>query len=798
MDEVRARFLFGDIPNSDPSDPDELLELLRRQEPDLGSAALGVRAAVATQVLTDDPPEAWQTAARLLDLGLAADDVLRQLVLTFTPQVIAALHEQPFDLQGYLAALERLPLPDAATARRALLTAVQAEGVAPLEGVLSVAAVSLGLADDQVGEALLDAALDSLLDEPSQAQLLAGDIVVDVPRLLEHVVLTHDSGSEVCPTGIDLVAFRHLLDHPVDTLPPRGVLALRVRDGGLEAVPLEAEPDVDPALVERLRRAYDVAVAEPGLPVPVEELVLAVTAHDPDSFATAQAPLRRLLAEAGLEVRGDAVAHEASVWQRHEDFAETRRLEQRLDPDTFDTVLSVMGLLEQEVDVLAGRAALEDLQDPEVLEAVAHLLLGNERDDDRLASARARVQRLAATVSRPAQRAVVQWLSSVVAERAGALEEAESLLRDAVRQAPGWPPAVDRLAWYRSDRGDAAGALDLWQQLGLGEQDDDDVRTLLALPAGTARVLGRNDRCWCGSGRKFKQCHLGRPEALPLPERIAWLMRKSVGFLERRAGLTGDDVYDAVVARATDPDDEASARAAVDDPLVLDVVLHEGGWFAQFVEERGELLPEDELLLAQAWLLVDRAVYDVEQTRPGQGVTVRDLRTGDVIEVREKTFSRTARVGMRVCARAVPGGELHQFAGGIFRVAPGTEGQVLELLDDGDGVELLGHVADLHRPPVVVGPGGHRVQVGSAPSRASTPLPPVDAGTAEQVMQHLEHRWCTEPVPALGGLTPEQAAQDPTRRDDVVRLIASFPTPDPSTGALGLRPQALRDRLGLT
>ena len=24
--------------------------------------------------------------------------------------------------------------------------------------------------------------------------------------------------------------------------------------------------------------------------------------------------------------------------------------------------------------------------------------------------------------------------------------------------------------------------------------------------------IGRNDRCWCGSGKKYKHCHLGREE----------------------------------------------------------------------------------------------------------------------------------------------------------------------------------------------------------------------------------------------------------------------------------------------
>ena len=32
----------------------------------------------------------------------------------------------------------------------------------------------------------------------------------------------------------------------------------------------------------------------------------------------------------------------------------------------------------------------------------------------------------------------------------------------------------------------------------------------------TRRKLGRNDPCWCGSGRKFKHCHLNREDQPPL------------------------------------------------------------------------------------------------------------------------------------------------------------------------------------------------------------------------------------------------------------------------------------------
>jgi hypothetical protein len=50
------------------------------------------------------------------------------------------------------------------------------------------------------------------------------------------------------------------------------------------------------------------------------------------------------------------------------------------------------------------------------------------------------------------------------------------------------------------------------------------------------------------------------------------------------------------------------------------------------------------------------------------------------------------------------------------------------------------------------------------------------------------------PIPALHGLTPRQAAADPTRREDLERLLAEFP----STGSpLQMDAQRLRQLLDL-
>jgi hypothetical protein len=55
-----------------------------------------------------------------------------------------------------------------------------------------------------------------------------------------------------------------------------------------------------------------------------------------------------------------------------------------------------------------------------------------------------------------------------------------------------------------------------------------------------------------------------------------------------------------------------------------------------------------------------------------------------------------------------------------------------------------------------------------------------------------------EPVPALAGLTPTEAAADPTRVEQLQRLLATFPDPAAlPPGAITMRPDRLRELLAL-
>ena len=77
------------------------------------------------------------------------------------------------------------------------------------------------------------------------------------------------------------------------------------------------------------------------------------------------------------------------------------------------------------------------------------------------------------------------------------------------------------------------------------------------------------------------------------------------------------------------------------------------------------------------------------------------------------------------------------------------------------------------------------------------PLPPEAVEALAAFMRQQEERWLDESVPALGGLTPRQAADDPTRREQLVALLREFrPHPSP-LGAATFDTGRLREALGL-
>jgi hypothetical protein len=222
------------------------------------------------------------------------------------------------------------------------------------------------------------------------------------------------------------------------------------------------------------------------------------------------------------------------------------------------------------------------------------------------------------------------------------------------------------------------------------------------------------------------------------------------------------------------------------------------------------LLPEDEQLLAASWRTIDRSVHEVLAVDPGTGMTLRDLATGDVVDVRERTASTQVAVGERYCARVVPDGATHQIIGGVFPVRTGHEATVLDLCADGDPVALCAWAGALAQPPRIVHRPGlidemfDRDAIETMFAQLDADTEPDDAMAAlrDEVARQANARWLDEHIPALGGLTLRQAAADPTRREQLERLLAEFATRDARGLPDGFQTftydvAALRHQLGL-
>ncbi|HTT91521.1 MAG TPA: SEC-C domain-containing protein, partial [Acidimicrobiales bacterium] len=746
MDQAKVVFLFGEPPDGfDPDDPDARsarFSELYEDDDEMTYARLALYEVVANQVADDDPPEVWRTAQRLLGLGLDRQEVLGQLVMAMMPQITAALTDhEPYDSVAHTAALAALPVPGGDEVSAIVKSVVQERQPVTVQDLLALTAAALEIpAQQEPHREFMGHVLDQEIEDEELA-LVRSQFVVEPSTFCARAVLTHRLteaeldggyietevdlvGSEQAeevrgPGGVELEDFWReevglAWKGPAGWLAPfpaGTVFAVTTDEGGTAAFveALAIPPAVDAAAAAAVRAAYDECNEGTGLPVPMKELVLNLLIKDRHFFDRPRPPMRELIEAAGLERRDNEVAHTAEIWRRADELDQYDRVIARFeDPEDADLALSVLRLFNEGdwSDATRLREALVALRDdPDSAEIVGDELLGPELEESAAISAQAALasrfaERLLAVARKPAEAAVARWLMALADERAGDVFGAEAQLRVAVDTFDDWEPAVDRLAWYLSDKGEAGEASRLWRSLGVDEKDArlSDLKTA----AGPAiSVPGRNEPCWCGSGRKYKTCHVGKPALAPLSDRVRWLAGKSVNYLKRLGPRAALDIFTIATARADgDTRPEAIARA-FSDPLTLDLVLNEGGWFEKFLEDRGPLLPSDEAILAESWTLVDRSVYEFLSVRPGVGITVQDLRTGEEIEVRERTLSKVTSAGLLMCARVVPDGQGHQFLGGSFAVRPGTEAELLDLLDEGEPEAIASWAAALDRPPVL-------------------------------------------------------------------------------------------------
>lgn len=450
-------------------------------------------------------------------------------------------------------------------------------------------------------------------------------------------------------------------------------------------------------------------------------------------------PMRRLLAAAGLREAGPAVVPtelDRALQQRWTMRNRLRGIYGLAGPqlDAAEALIGAMRHADAALDGApddagdapialdaagpAGTTAAElaaALADP----AVARVAFAHAREE--LLAPRSLLA-LAATIIEGVEEqhaAGARWLAGRALDHAGLPLEAETQFELALaRPGPVFAPAAVALAAVAADRGDASRAASLLRQAGVdqealedayddGDGDDDEEDdgprsdrpedlfgydgglTLLAeiLPWALTRprpAARRNDPCPCGSGRKYKQCHQGRPEPLPLEERAAWLYAKARRYVaDNRFRHELADVADRLVQASGLG--HAFLAVVLDSELAADIALYEGGRLIDFVQERRAVLPADEAALAASWQAPARAVFEVERYH-AQELHLRDAATRERVVV-AGIEPADAPSGL-LLGRPLPVGERWRGFAGFVPLPAAWAPEAIDVLEGQDPLEV--------------------------------------------------------------------------------------------------------------
>lgn len=598
--------------------------------------------------------------------------------------------------------------------------------------------------------------LDELLRMCSLVWTVDDDRIVRLDFLADGLVLTHRlTADEVATGAIDMNPDLAIIDLEDIPLIVAGGTATREydlgddprvsRDGSLvgPAGWLSAFPTGDMVAFRRVGRdglvvepAGDVAEGENELDAIAaafteethgddsigadpEAVVIRALVDRPELFRRPVPPLVELFARAGLDVRGHWMGRAGREWKppgvairdaflqalrdRYQ-FNECcdRALDEVVDAwhssviaDPFDTGAATRALGHGAVVEAFGDFIdrFHEMSNPTVAKFASKLIVPNRRDSAPALVLRARHHRV--------------MCDAIAAERD---------LEEAVLIDPQYGPALVELAGFASARGDARRAVSLLRRAGVAE-DDGMLSYLAGLGADYGRV-GRNEPCPCGSGRKYKTCHLGKKQ-ISDSDRVSWLQSKLGAFVtrsDRRSSLIG--LASSAVLPDSEPDD--LLRFAQDE-FILELRMFEDGGVGEYLDERGDLLPPDERDALELWEMAELALWEVVTSDSAGRLTVRATKTGDTLEVIDGSMARDFHPGDQMLARFVPAFGKTWATGVVLHIDSRHRDSLLETLDLAvDANQIAQWYGRLHAPPRLTNREGDELVMTSAVLRPDT------------------------------------------------------------------------------
>jgi hypothetical protein len=214
--------------------------------------------------------------------------------------------------------------------------------------------------------------------------------------------------------------------------------------------------------------------------------------------------------------------------------------------------------------------------------------------------------------------------------------------------------------------------------------------------------IGRNDPCPCGSGKKYKHCHLpieeaAQAEQLRLRRAVDTLLPKVIDAARARASAVPN-----AFARFWNGKYSLDQLADLDDLegrgaerfltwFAFDYALDDGHTLVKHLvapgasaDEAGDTaldLSDEEARLLGGWIDVRLQPYVVESVRKGQGMRMTNLVEGTPFEVEDHAASRRVELGEVVVAHLLPAGDSYYIGGAAAHLTEDTREKMREFLE---------------------------------------------------------------------------------------------------------------------
>jgi hypothetical protein len=212
---------------------------------------------------------------------------------------------------------------------------------------------------------------------------------------------------------------------------------------------------------------------------------------------------------------------------------------------------------------------------------------------------------------------------------------------------------------------------------------------------------GRNDPCWCGSGKKYKKCHLQadeeseREQAKREPEEelfgTAWgqLLDAAANYyssaetkraIERFIGEPADDITG-----------DTLAELGFFDWFVLDYRSERNGRTVaeEFLRRRGPRVTDEARTLMESWISGRHGLWEVRRIEGGRGLEIRDAFAGDTLYVENDVVEAKLKPGDYLLHRVHRFQERWLFSGRGVLVGEKSANRIREEVASGGAKEGL-------------------------------------------------------------------------------------------------------------